>query len=244
MTNQELYEKIKSEIPHFQIGFHQISLYKYFDVVERGGARAIDFKIAGENITEQDVARRILHKGFQVWDRRLGLPSTSFFPREVSQGSFNYKYYSKDLRVCNIIFALPYYLHYGRKDYFIGDLSMSLSFGNRLFFNDGIIPEFIYGYFDKETPITYNPFPEYHFSEELEFHSNDKFWLNLSPEEQKEVLNRLFSEKKEAFRKLRLVNNHSQLQLLCCDSLDRFIIRKTREQKKVYMKKRIPNDFS
>ncbi len=66
MLNQELYEKIKREIPQYQIGIHQISLQKYQDVVSCGSIRALDFKIDGESVDEQTIAERILQNGFQI----------------------------------------------------------------------------------------------------------------------------------------------------------------------------------
>ncbi len=162
----------------------------------------------------------------------------------MTPDSFNYKYYSKDIHVFNVVFAVPYCIEYERKPYFIGNLSMSFSFGNRLLLNDGIIPEFIYGYYEKSTPVTYTPFAKYHFSDELEFYQNERFWLNLSVAEQKQVLQKLFSEKKKAYQTLRLINSHRQIPLLMYNGLDRLIIRETRKQKKIYQKEmKQPNIF-
>ncbi len=235
MTNQELYEKMRQELPHYQIGFHQISLQKYQEVVSIHNIRALDFKINGENVDERVIAERILQKGFQIWDTQMGLSSTTYFPTSFLPEKLNYKYYSRDNQVCNIIFAVPYFVTYEKKDYFLGNLCLSLDVGSKIIFNDNIPPEFVYGYYEKQTPVIYNPLREFHFSEDLVFYKNDKFWENLSTEEQSQVLKKIFAEKRKD-RALRLVNNHSQLGLLSCDKITRIAIKQSRKQKKIYVK--------
>ncbi len=235
MTNQELFEKMQKEIPHYQIGFHQISLRKYQSLINCNLPRALDFQIDGESVDEKTIAEHIVKKGFQIWDTKNGLCSTTYFPSSFSKDRLNYKYYSKDQQVCNIIFAIPYFITYEGKEYFIGNLYSSLGAGNNIIFNDRISPEFIYGYYEKETPVVYNPFCEFLFSDDLIFHENDYFWIHLSSEKQRQVLKNIFDEKRKG-NALRLVNNHRQLELLNYDSLTRLIIRRTRKQKKLYIK--------
>lgn len=236
MTNQELYEKMRKELPHYQIGFHQISLQKYQEVMHRDSPiRAMDFKIDGENVDEKAIANRIMQKGLQIWDRRLGLSTTTSFSREFLPSELNYKYYLKSGYVYNMIFAIPYFLTYENKDYFIGNLSMSsLNIGSRFIFNESIPSEFVYGYYGKETPFGLSSTCQ-QFLEDLDFYPNDRFWETLTVEEQKKVLQRIFADQKKD-RVLRLANNHSQFSLLRQDEFTRFIVRQTRKQKKSYVK--------
>lgn len=233
MLNEELYEQIKREIPQYQIGFHQISLQKYQDVVNCESVRALEFKIDGENVDEKMIANRIMQKGLQIWDTRRGLCSTSSFHREFKADRLNYKYYSLSQHVCNIIFAVPYFITYEGKSYFLGNLSFPSSIGSNIIFNESIPPEFVYGYYEKESSI--GIYPNQYFSENLDFHANDGFWKNLTLEEQKQVLQKIFSNQQKS-RALRLANNHRQIELLSCDNLTRFIIKQTRRQKKTYVK--------
>ncbi len=235
MLNQELYEKIKREIPQYQIGIHQISLQKYQDVVSCGSIRALDFKIDGESVDEQTIAERILQNGFQIWDTRRGLCSTSSFHNDFEASRLNYKYYSLSQQVWNIIFAIPYFITYEGKSYFLGNLSFPSSVGSSIIFDDSVPSEFIYGYYEKETPVTYEPFRQFYFSDKLQFYQNNRFWINLNSQEQGQVLKKLFSEKRKN-RALRLANNHRQIELLSYDHLTRFIIKQTRKQKKDYVK--------
>lgn len=234
MTNQELYEKMKLEVPHYQIGFHQINLQKYHEIKHRDNpTRAIDFQIDGEPVDEKVIANRIMQKGLQIWDRRLGLSSTTSFPREFLPEKLNYKYYLRGGYICNIIFAVPYFLTHENRNYFIGNLSMSLNVGSRFLFNETIPAEFVYGYYEREA--SFGHFPSQYFSEDLDFHPNDRFLENLTPEEQKLVLQKIFLDQKKN-RVLRLANNHSQLSLLKQDELTRFLIRETRRQRRMYTK--------
>ncbi len=238
MTNEKLFEKIRQEIPHYQIGFHQISLYKYHEVINRDDSRVVEFKIDDEAITTDRIAQQIFNNGFRIWDRLVGLSSTSYFPERLSPDSFNYQYYRKErnTQICNLLLAVPYFLNDGKRKFFIGDLSISINVGQRLLFNDGIPPEFVYGYYVKDCTWDSSTFSNCFFSNELEFHENNHFWIHLNPEKQQELVRELFAKKREAYKSLRLANNHSQLQLLSYDRIGRFIIRETREQKKVYVK--------
>lgn len=235
MTNEELFLKIQKEIPHYQIGFHQISLQKYREVMHRDSPiRAMDFKVDGENVDERAIANRIMQKGLQIWDRRLGLSTTTYFPKDFLPEKLNYKYYLRSGYVYDIIFAIPYFFTYEKRDYFIGNLSMSLNVGSRFIFNESIPSEFVYGYYRKETPFGLSPYDQ-QFSNDLDFHSNNRFWEALTLAEQQQVLQKIFANQKKN-RVLRLANNHSQLSLLKQDELTRFLIRETRKQKKVYIK--------
>lgn len=235
MTNQELYEKMKEELPRYQIGFHQISLQKYQEVISSNCVRSLAFRIDGEPVDEKVIANHILQKGFQIWDTKRGLCSTTYFPSHFKAEKLNYKYYSMEQQVCNIIFAVPYFVTYEQKDYFLGNLSLMLDAGSTIIFNDSIPPEFIYGYYEKKTPVVYNPLRIFQFSEDLSFFGNENFWKNLSYEAQKQVLEKIFDEKRKN-RALRLINNNRQLELLNCDSLTRFAIRQSRKQKRIYIK--------
>lgn len=236
MTNKELLLQMKEELSSYQIGLHNISLQKYQSLIRFYHERAPEFMFDTlEEIREPVIARQIMQEGLKVLDVAMGLRSTVSFLSPLEESSFDYNYNGCIENVCNVVVAVPSYLYYQGKDYFVGDLRNYVNVGNTYLFNGRLLPVFVYGYYIKEilsTSLDENGFSVYSFSDQLEFFENPLFWSKLTEEERQDTLERLFREKKKAFRLLQIANSGNRLEQLLCSSTSKNVIRQTKEQEK------------
>lgn len=246
MTNEELLNLIKKDlgdISDYCLGLHNICMYKYKYFATTKGHT--DLKLDKDNITEEDIARKILSTGLKVIKIYLGLASTVMsFDNPLDPDIFNYVYNGNPLvnnhSTCNVIVARPTYIAFQESKYFLGDLTQYDSVGNAVLFNRTLHPSFIYGYYTKE--IKEEPKFIYSnkitFSDTLSLHRNPKFWSLLAEEEKERILVQIFRENKNALKAIKLANNNSHLGLIFVPSAERKSIIETRKQGKELLLKK------
>lgn len=239
MTNEELLNTIKKDlkdISQYYLGLHNICMYKYnsFATLQEHH----DLRINQEQITEEDIARKILSTGLKVIKTYLGLASTVMsFEDQLNPDIFNYVYNGNPLvnnhSTCNVIVARPSYIIYQKRAYFLGDLTQHDNVGNAILFNGNLHPSFIYGYYTKEITEEESIWIYSHnikFSDTLSFHRNPSFWSFLSVEQREEILTQIFQGKKDILKSIRLANNDSHIGLIFTPPKKRKIIKETRKQ--------------
>lgn len=246
MTDSEFLEKIKNEIPGYQIGFHNICEYKYKYMADKNPSR---YLLETEDITGENIADHILTTGLNIpsHDSR-GLCSTVAFCIPLTQLDINWNwnpYNEFTEKNWNIVVGLPYFLEVGERKYFIGDFQHCYeeaffnSVVNNILFGERINPEFIYGYYGKrilETPNASNNFC-IQLADELEFRENPIFWKNLSKKGQSNVIQEILYSNKEVYAALQLANNDNEVELLSLSPENREIIRRTRIQRQNYLQR-------
>lgn len=240
MTNEELLNLIKKDlgdISDYCLGLHNICMYKYKYFATTKGYT--DLKLDKDDITEEDIARRILSAGLKVIKTYLGLTSTVMsFDHPLDPDIFNYVYNGNPLvnshSTCNVIVARPNYISFQESKFFLGDLTQYDSVGNAVLFNRTLHPSFIYGYYTKA--IKEEPKSIYShkitFSNTLSLHRNPNFWSLLSEEEKEKKLTQIFRENKNVLKAIKLANNDSHLGLIFVPSKERKSIIETRKQRK------------
>ena len=240
MEKKELLLKMKEELSRYQIGFHNIGLKKYQNVLELCEDTKDAFLIDTE-ITEKNIAEHIMKTGLNIVKDYGGLSSTVWFFDKQKDTSLDYTYNHIELgTVWNIIAGVPNPLSYNNKEYFLGDLQYATNVGNLMLFDKRLPKEFIYGYYgrkivDKKCENSYVN-NDFIYDDVLEFYSNPEFFEYLGKEEKDFVLDNLFLNKKRALENLKAANNYSYLPLLFKTSSEKHIIQSTRKQIKEYIK--------
>lgn len=233
MENRELSLKLQ-QLKNYQIGLHNIRVLSYEAAIE-----SVDtLPLLETNICEKNIAESIIQTGLVVADKGRGLTSTVKMINKFDETSLNYTYISyPDGLVWNIIVAIPYFLKYKGKEFFIGSMDM-VNLATISCFNPIVFKEFIYGYYCKKLKrLKYDDYEKlrwgiyYEFSDELDFIENPNFFENLDEINQKLVLERILSKEKRLLENLKLVNSKS-LKIFFRPSIERYLIRQTREQRK------------
>ncbi len=241
MKNIELYKQMKSELDGYQFGLHNISVSKYKSAINLTIGIRDNLDFTGAEISEKSIADNIVRTGLNIVDRAMGLRSTVMPVKEFNEDSFDYTYNDwEEGTIWNVIVAIPRFIKYQGKEYFIGDINEWISICNMLMFKSNIAREFIYGYYSKEITEKHlepigkgsNSFNISHtFSDELEFSSNPYFFEYLNNSDRSLVLRRMFDNDRRLLRNLKLANN-SKLGMAFRTSYEKFVIKNTREQVK------------
>ena len=225
MNNRDLYTKLKNELKEqYRIGLHHVSIHEH--LLDRYGT--ID-----SVLNEKNVADNIIKKGLIVHDHGVGLSSTvRFLDANYNESDFNYFYnLIKNDYVYTVIIAIPYYISYSGKKYFIGG-NGSANISNNILFNYVLDSAFVYGYYKRNAKDIDS---EIIFDENLELNENPNFWSKNTDEENDKIIDNILRNKKYVLSAIKIANSFVPKSLVIHP--ERFFINETKRQLKMTLKR-------